>query len=90
LLIGHTSSLRLSNKPRPATVIEQEVGAGVFFRARTREAKKGAKARRKKSAKKAKAPSAKEKSKNSRFFLPPHWNPVPEARAARQVKKEGF
>jgi hypothetical protein len=41
------------------------VGAGAFFAlshfyAREREAKKGAKARRKKSAKKVKAPSAKE------------------------------
>jgi hypothetical protein len=42
-----------------------EVGVGAFSRSRARSI------RRKKSAKKAKAPSAKEKSANSRFFLSP-------------------
>jgi hypothetical protein len=41
------------------------------FCARKREAKKSAKAARKKSTKKAKAASAQEKSVNFHFFLPP-------------------
>ncbi len=41
------------------------------FRAREREAKKSAKARRKKNAKKAKAPSAKEKKREFALFPPP-------------------
>jgi hypothetical protein len=56
-----------------------EVGAGAFFallrfRAREREAKKRARKREEKRVrKKAKALCAKEKSANSRFFLPPQW-----------------
>jgi hypothetical protein len=57
--------------------LKSEVDAGAFFallrfRAREREAKRRARKREEKRAqKKAKAPSAKEKSANSRFFLPP-------------------
>ncbi len=58
------------------------------FHAHEREAKKRARKREEKRArKKAKAPSAKEKSANSRFFLNQQWKSGFRAQAARQGGK---
>jgi hypothetical protein len=62
------------------------------LRAREREANQSVGVQRKSSAQKTKAPSAKEKSANSRFFLllPQNFgNPVPESKATRHGEKKG-
>jgi hypothetical protein len=67
------------------------VGAGAFFallRSRARSQKRAQKREEKKARKKAKAPSAKEKSANSRFFLSQQWKSSFIAQSRGQAEED--